>query len=54
MGCGIYAVDQVPADGSGAQRIVLTLEDLETPLAWVGQQRLGESLRGDMGRSGQR
>jgi hypothetical protein len=35
MGCGIYVVDLVPAYGSGAQRIVLTLEDLETLLAWV-------------------
>jgi hypothetical protein len=36
MGGGIYVVDQVPAAGSGAERIVLTLEDLETLLTWIG------------------
>lgn len=33
MGCGIYVADQIPADGSGTQRVVLTLEDLGTLLA---------------------
>ena len=36
MGCGVYLVDQVPADGSETQWIVLIREDLETLLAWVG------------------
>lgn len=36
MGWAIHVVDQVPADGSGAQRIVLRLEDRETLLAWIG------------------
>ena len=33
---GVYVVDQVTADGSETQRIVLTLEDLETLPAWIG------------------
>ncbi len=36
MGCGVYVVDQVTADGSETHRVVLTREDLETLLAWVG------------------
>lgn len=36
MGCGVVVIDQVDRDTQTLQRVVLTKEDLETLLTWIG------------------
>jgi len=36
MGCGVVVIDQVDRDTQAHQRVVLTKEDLEKLLTWIG------------------